>query len=487
MTEPLAVSVGDLVTLTCLSGDLVHDANWGPSAAQGIRAHQRYQRAAIKANPDVQSEVRLRGTFEVDSQTIEVNGRIDLIYPGATQCTLAELKSTFTPPEGINESVRARHWAQLTVYAALFLAQDAQTDADSVACQLVWCNLLDERDTVEERTLTREHASDFVTEALTRYSAWHKLVSERRAAMRRSGDALVFPWGDFRPGQRAFAAQVFRAARDGGQLLAEAPTGTGKTASTVFPAVKALSAGHVSRAVYLTAKTTGRESVDAALETMRAAGLSISHVNLRAKQQVCPCSQDGFALADDGRCPRTIGFFYRLPAARDELIQDGKLDGATLDRIAEAHALCPFELALQMLPWVDLVVSDFNYVFDPLVRLTDLAAPGGKNVLLIDEAHNLRERARDMYSAELDSALCQRAEQNAAGNPELLRAIQPLARALRKLAKGHDDGDTVRRQSSRALYDTVRMAILQCDLVHASRNGHRTLAVFGRTHRSDHH
>ncbi|MEM7376168.1 MAG: ATP-dependent DNA helicase [Pseudomonadota bacterium] len=442
MSEPITVSVGDLVALTCLSGDLVNDAAWGPSAVQGIRAHQRYQRNALDANPAVQSEVRLRHRFDVDGVTVSVTGRVDLVYPAPPQATLTEIKSTFTPPERINDSLRNRHWAQLTVYAALHFAQPEHTGEQAVTGQLVWCNLLDDRDTVEERDLTRADADAFVAGALQRLVTWYGLVNAHRDALQRSGDALTFPWGAFRPGQRAFAAHVYRAARDGGQLIAEAPTGTGKTAATVFPAVKALSAGHIRRAVYLTAKTTGRESVDAALGTLRGAGLTICHVGLRAKQQVCPCAQAEFELDPDGRCPRTVGFFDRLPAARDELMRRTALDGDTLDAVADAHTLCPFELALQMLPWVDLAVCDFNYVFDPLVRLSDLAAPTGRNVLLIDEAHNLRERARDMYSAELDTALCARAEADAAGNGDLLRGIRPLARALRTLARDHEPGDT---------------------------------------------
>jgi len=418
--------------MTCMSGDLVHEQAWGPSAVQGIRAHQRYQAKATKADDRVQSEVRLSHRFTRGDESVELNGRLDLVYPHADTPTLTEIKSTFTPPARIHEGARARHRAQLTVYASLYLAQP---EHQSLA---------------EEIALDRETADTFVAAALDCYLAWHALVSARRAATRATSAELDFPWGDFRPGQRAFAAHVYRTARDGGQLLAEAPTGTGKTASTLYPAIKAIGSGHVSRAVYLTAKTTGRNSVSASLETMREAGLEISHLTLRAKQQVCPCSQEDFTLDPDGRCPRTVGFFDRLPAAREALMRDGVLDGDTVDAVATEHALCPFELALQLLPWVDVVVSDFNYVFDPLVRLTDLATPTRKSALLIDEAHNLGERSRSMYSAELDTQLCQRAERDARGDTELLRAIQPVRRALKRLARDHDTGDTVLDAASRA-------------------------------------
>ena len=443
MSETVSLSVGQLVSMTCMSGDLVHDQAWGPSAVQGIRAHQRYQAKATKADDRVQSEVRLSHRFTRGDESVELNGRLDLVYPHADTPTLTEIKSTFTPPARIHEGARARHRAQLTVYASLYLAQPEHQSLAGVTGQLVWCNLLDQTDTVEEIALDRETADTFVAAAIDRYLAWHALVSARRAATRATSAELDFPWGDFRPGQRAFAAHVYRTARDGGQLLAEAPTGTGKTASTLYPAIKAIGSGHVSRAVYLTAKTTGRNSVSASLETMREAGLEISHLTLRAKQQVCPCSQEDFTLDPDGRCPRTVGFFDRLPAAREALMRDGVLDGDTVDAVATEHALCPFELALQLLPWVDVVVSDFNYVFDPLVRLTDLATPTRKSALLIDEAHNLGERSRSMYSAELDTQLCQRAERDARGDTELLRAIQPVRRALKRLARDHDTGDTV--------------------------------------------
>ncbi len=443
MTAPIALSVGQLVSLSCMTGDLVNDQAWGPSAVQGIRAHQRYQSAATEKSDSVESEVRLKHRFTVAEHTVELSGRLDLLYPAANPPTLTEIKSTFIEPERVHAGARARHIAQLTAYAALYLAQPEHAALNAVCGQLVWCNLLDKRDTVEEQRIERQHAEAFVHAALERYLHWHQLVEQRREATRETATALEFPWGSFRPGQRAFAAQVFLTARDGGQLLAEAPTGTGKTASTLFPAIKAIGAGHVARALYLTAKTTGRESVAAALDTLRGAGLEISHLNLRAKRQVCPCTAEDGVLDADGRCPRTVGFFDRLPAAREVLMRDGALDGDTVERIATEHDLCPFELALQMLPWVDVVVSDFNYVFDPLVRLSELANPTHKSVLLIDEAHNLRERARSMYSAELDTGLCRRAERDAANDATLLRAIKPLRRALQRLAKEHGEGDTV--------------------------------------------
>ncbi|MFC6979627.1 DEAD/DEAH box helicase [Microbulbifer taiwanensis] len=194
--------------------------------------------------------------------------------------------------------------------------------------------------------------------------------------MRDSARALSFPFPEYRPGQRQLAVAAYRCLRDGGELLVEAPTGIGKTVSTLFPAIKALAEEKVEQLVYLTAKNSGRQVVRETLSRLHDSGLKLSLLEIQARDKTCACSLGLCSRDADGICPRTQGFFDRLPEARRQLLGEPLLTPDVIAVVADRLQLCPFELSLQMLPWVDLVVCDFNYVFDPLVRLTALQDQG---------------------------------------------------------------------------------------------------------------
>jgi len=170
----------------------------------------------------------------------------------------------------------------------------------------------------------------------------------------------------------------------------------------LFPALKALGEKDIRQIVYLTAKASGVQTVSEGLNRMAESGLKVNSISLRSKQLTCFCSNGGCERDEEGRCPMTIGFFDRLPAAREELLALGVITPAAMDELALKYELCPFELALQMLPWMSLVVCDYNYVFDPLVRLPWFSEPRRRSLVLVDEAHNLVDRSRSMFSAKLD-------------------------------------------------------------------------------------
>uniref|UniRef100_UPI001866EA75 ATP-dependent DNA helicase n=1 Tax=Microbulbifer hainanensis TaxID=2735675 RepID=UPI001866EA75 len=244
---------------------------------------------------------------------------------------------------------------------------------------------------------------------------------------------LAFPFYDYRPGQRALAVAAYRCLRDGGELVVEAPTGIGKTVSTLFPAIKALGEEQVDQLVYLTAKNSGREVVRETAARLHCNGLKLSLLEIQARDKTCACRLGLCSPDADGICPRTRGFFDRLPAARQELLGESLLTPAVVAQVADRLQLCPFELSLQMLPWVDLVVCDFNYVFDPLVHMNALQDQRHRRALLVDEAHNLSDRARAMYSASLNRSDSRRAASACKGShPTLRRHIQSLVRALDK-------------------------------------------------------
>lgn len=427
----------------------MHSGIQGPTAKQGIKAHQQYQ----KANADeFASECSFKTTLEVDGQSITLGGRLDLLKAEAVPRIIHEIKSTLVPVSRIPDFVQEQHWAQLQVYGYCYLlnglGDDSQTtlqvtDGDSIELGLVWLNLLDDQAEVDTRTYGFSQLEAFVLPAVKRYLDWTTRVNRWTERTRESAQTLKFPFGEFRPGQRDMAAASYRTFRDAGYLLCEAPTGIGKTVSALFPAMKAIGDSYVSQVVYLTAKTSGRAIALDAVKKMKSQGLETTSLVLQSKVRICHCSNGTCVREPDGRCPLTIGFFDRLPAARDELLDIATIDGEVLDDVATRHQVCPFELSLQILPWVTVVICDYNYVFDPLVKLTHFSGTGKQTALLLDESHNLVDRSRGMYSARLTRRQNREVQQACkTTHPAVSRAMANLGRAMDRWVK-ELDGDEV--------------------------------------------
>jgi DNA excision repair protein ERCC-2 len=212
---------------------------------------------------------------------------------------------------------------------------------------------------------------------------------------------LEFPFSNYRVGQRALAVAVYRTIRDGEQLLAEAPTGIGKTISVLFPAIKALGEGKARKIFYLTARTVGRAVVQETVALLRENGLRLRSLTLTARDKICFKEAE---TCDALECPYATAYYDRIKPALRAALKEESLDRGTIEALARRHSVCPFELSLDAARWTDLIICDYNYAFDPgsyLRRFFD-DDPGGY-IFLIDEAHNLPDRARDMFSAEFCS------------------------------------------------------------------------------------
>ncbi|WP_334078292.1 ATP-dependent DNA helicase [Microbulbifer sp. M83] len=437
----LQLSVKELVAFACRSGDLASDGPGGPTAEEGIRAHQKLQKKRPQGS---EAEYRLQVALQVDDQAVVLGGRVDILHPPAdlhTPVQLDEIKTTYVTPEQLPDSARALHWAQLKIYGYCYLLQQQAAtvketgpgtgDGERVALQMLWHNLKDRKTYPERQEFSWPELEAFALAALGQYLQWHRDWQAHRGKVRATSKALAFPFPAFRPGQRELAVAAYRCLRDGGELVVEAPTGIGKTVSTLFPAIKAVGEQQVDQLVYLTAKNSGRRVVRETAARLHEKGLRLSVLEIQARDKTCACSLGLCSRDEDGICPRTRGFYDRLPEARRELLGQPLLTPETVAATADRLQLCPFELSLQMLPWADLVVCDFNYVFDPLVRMNILQDQSRRRALLVDEAHNLIDRARAMYSTRLTRGDSRHAAAACKGtHPALRRAIQSLVRAL---------------------------------------------------------
>ncbi|TQV70111.1 ATP-dependent DNA helicase [Exilibacterium tricleocarpae] len=490
--DTLALSVRQLVEFTCRRGDLLSSAAAGPSAQEGIKAHSRLQ----KQRPaESLAEYPVEVTIERRGYRLRLGGRLDLLHPQHTPPLLEEIKTTYSPPAELADSQRFLHWSQLKVYGYCYLRQHNEAPA-TLDLGMVWYDLLADRVHRQQQTADRAALEAFCLPLIDAYLDWHELIARRRAQMLDSAARLAFPFPDYRRGQRQLAVAVFRSLRDSDSLLAEAPTGIGKTVSSVFPAVKVMGEKHIDQVTYLTAKKQGRAVVADCLALLRRGGLQMTALVLQAKNDICECRNGGCERDGEGNCPLLLGFYDRLPTARRALLEQDVIDSAAVRRSAAEHRLCPFELSLQLLPWVQFVVADFNYVFDPLVGLTYFRDSGGWNKelphnksrqsgagehrigLLVDEAHNLVERSRDMYSVQFSRADVQRiALLCKSSHPRLERAVKGVARAISRWAKPLPAGTSVTAEKPQTLTRAVEKVKAVIDLL--SQQGVRFPDAFG--------
>ena len=416
----------ELVEFSLRQGDLGGERDFvgRNRALAGTRGHQRLQRSRPAG---YQKEVRLSHEIETAQFILRIQGRIDGLLVSAHEVLLEEIK---TIQGGWDKVADPLHWAQAKIYGFIY----AQANLlENITLQLTYLDLDTGEVTEFRNRCSLAELSAFFQAATATYLDWlrahHNWCRQRDESIR----AVAFPFPDYRPGQRELAVAAYRALARGGRLFLEAPTGIGKTMSVLFPAIKALGEGKLERIFYLTARTSGRAVAQKALADLRQAGLHLRTLTLIAKEKIC--LQEG-QPCDPATCPFARGYYDRLKTAMRAALDREEIARPVLEDIGREHQVCPFELSLDLSSWVDVVVCDYNYVFDPKVYLRrHFTDEPGDYAFLVDEAHNLVDRAREMFSADLDTREIQevrRALKQAV--PHCARALTKLSSAMRKLA-----------------------------------------------------
>jgi len=363
-------------------------------AQEGARFHRMLQK---REGPGYQPEVSLSLKTEREGMTYLVHGRADGVLTRQDGVFIDEIKTTGYPLDLITEDFDQAHWGQAMCYAHFYCVKNG---LQNIGVQLRYFQIETEEIKRFQRLYSAAELSGFYEALLDKYEIWAKLQRDWAEERDRSIRALPFPFSSYREGQRRMAAAVYHTVQKGGRLFCQAPTGIGKTMSTLFPSVKAMGEGLCERIFYLTAKTITRQSAGDALAHMRERGLRLKSVTLTAKDKICfmeerECNPEACPYAN-GYYDRLQDALYRLLQAQDVLTRD------VIEEWARKETLCPFELSLELTCWCDAVICDYNYLFDPVVSLKRLfPEEGGSLVFLIDEAHNLVERSREMYSAGL--------------------------------------------------------------------------------------
>jgi DNA excision repair protein ERCC-2 len=403
------VAVRTLCEFTAKRGDLDLRFTPAPSAAEGIAGH-----AAVAGRRDTgyETEITLSGVY----RGLTVRGRADGY--DAARNRLEEIKTYRGDLERMRENHRALHWAQALIYGHLLCESRALAELDIA---LVYFDIVSQKETLLTERHTAAALRAFFEEQCERFIAW----AEREAAHRIERNAFLgeigFPYGAFRSGQRELSVAVYRAARDGRALLAQAPTGIGKTLGTIFPLLKACAEDHIDRVFFLTAKTPGRALAFDALDVLERAcgkragsGTGGGNEANRTPKHTFPlrvlelvardkaCEHPGNSC-DGESCPLARSFYDRITAARDTALCATRLSRDVVRAAALAHGVCPYYLAQELARWCDVVIGDYNYYYDSGALLHALTQLNQWRVaVLVDEAHNLPDRARRMYTATLD-------------------------------------------------------------------------------------
>lgn len=402
MAENVTVSVRSLVEFILRSGDIDNTRGYkDPDAMQeGSRIHRKIQKGMPSGYA---AEVAMKMEFPLadgeDELLLTVEGRADGVWlrdEEANEILIDEIKSMYLDLSHIKEPIPV-HLAQAKCYAYMYAVQH---ELETIGVQMTYVNIETEAVKRFEETFTKDALKEWFQGLIKEYSKWLFWQRDWTKKRNESIKNLQFPFA-YRPGQKDFVTGVYRSILREKKLFVEAPTGVGKTISTVFPAVKAMGEGLSSKLFYLTAKTIARTVAEDTFTMLTEQGLRFRFVTITSKEKICILEKPE---CNPGSCPRAKGHLDRVnDAVFDMLTSEETITRALIEQYAEKHNVCPFEMCLDVSTWADAVVCDYNYVFDPTVALKRFFAEEKKHdfIFLIDEAHNLVERAREMYSAEL--------------------------------------------------------------------------------------
>lgn len=453
----MRISVRNLIEFVLRQGDIDNRYLSPERAAEGSRIHRMLQK---NAGGDYKAEVFFSFDVTDFSVPLTVEGRADGIFTENDETFIDEIKTVTVPFEQVTEDYNELHWAQAMCYG-FFLAEQEQLDKINI--RLTYFHVETEEIKRFVREFTREELHSFFYNILEKFGNWASLERDWISVRDPSAKALKFPFPYYRRGQRSLAVSVYRTITGKGKLFCQAPTGIGKTVSTLFPAVKAIGEGEAEKIFYLTAKTIARQVAEESCNVMAKCGLRLKSTTLTAKEKICfkeecNCNPD--------YCEFAKGHFNRVnDALYDLLLQNDRITRETVEEYARKHKVCPFELQLDATLWSDCIICDYNYLFDPRVYLRRFFdVQRGEYVFLVDEAHNLVDRARSMYSAQLQKSTFLALKKEFPKQSKVYKSLNKVNSAFLELRKECDEngGLSVQPDSPDSLYPSLERFTSAC-------------------------
>lgn len=435
MEKSIKMSVHQLVDFLLRKGDIDNRVYNKNTMNEGSRLHASYQR---RQDSDYIAEYYLIHTFKVDDFEVTLNGRADGIISRPFLTTIDEIKTSVMDNEEFYQEQGEWHLGQAKIYALIYALDH---DLERMGVRLTYINQLNNSSLVKDFKYTKEELENYVTDLIREYLEFYKLVFSQLEKRNETSELLDFPFKKFRKGQRELAKYTFAAIRNKQNLYVEAPTGIGKTMSTLFPAVKSFSNGEVDKIFYLTAKNSGVEAAFNATKLLVEKGLRVVAIQITAKEKICACPGRG---CNPDECPFAKNYYGKVRNAIIEAVtHELLLSKDVITEYAMRHQICPFEYELDLSLFSDIIICDFNYLFDPIVYMRRYFDEDNYRMVgLIDEAHNLVERGRDMYSASIDYYEFKRMKNSLKdyNHKELKTAIRRINKLFKAYQEEKEDG-----------------------------------------------
>lgn len=433
-------------------------------AREGTIAHKKLQESNEGIYKDYQKEVSLEFYYEFKNSTLKIQGRVDSIIKENNQVIIEEIKSTMKPIMFIEEATNELHWAQGIFYGYIYALQN---DLDKLIVRLSYINVSTEEVKSFDKEYSIEKLNEYVESILAEYGRWADLRFMLLDERNKSIDLLEFPFESYRQGQKEFAVTCYNVIKEKDVLFAQAPTGTGKTIATLFPALKSLTLKQAERIVYLTAKTTTSLIAEKAVKMLANKSLKCKSVTLTAKEKLClndkvECNPDACIYAKD-YFTKINDVVWRVLSTENEITRE------ILKKYGDKYKVCPFELSLEIASFVDILICDYNYAFDPSVKIGRIFEDNiSSNTILIDEGHNLVERVKSSYSEALFKSEfneCRRIIKKDSG--ELYKIVNRIIKYFNSLEieiKSNDSNYIVVEAEEKELKVHLNMFIRECDL-----------------------
>ena len=467
MEKYLTLSVHQLVDFLLRTGDIDNRVFNRSSMTEGSRLHSVYQ---SKQSSNYLAEFPLKMSFNVDEVNIVLEGRADgIIKRSETEYVIDEIKTTVEDLKIFHDDNLEWHLGQAKCYAYMFAKQ---TNLEYIGIKLTYIRQGKEKEQlVDSYVFNILELEQFVVKLLNEYLSFYNIIFNKISKRNESIEALKFPFSKFRQGQRDLAKYTYAMAKKRGRLFAEAPTGIGKTISTLFPFIKALKDDDNSKIFYLTAKTSGRESAHQAVKLLKENGLSLSDIMITAKDKICFCKGQA---CNPEECPYAKGYYNKIQTVlRYAILNYDDFDLQTITQLAYENQICPFEFELDLSLFMDIIICDYNYLFDPISYMKRYFDEDTSTFLvLVDEAHNLVDRSRDMYSASLSYKQFLEARKSVCHSKlhQLKLAMSKMNKMFKEYLVNPKDGNYILDEFYEYTYKTISSFITSMQDINKNEN-----------------
>ena len=451
MSIEIKLSVHQLVDFLLRKGDIDTRVFFTTAMIEGSRIHASYQ---AKQGNEYISEYPLREKIIIGEYEFTLEGRADGIIKSGDYYIVDEIKSTVAPLVEFRKEQIDWHLGQAKCYAYMF-AKEQHLERIGIRLTYIKQGVKDEK-LLDSYDFDFKELETYVKNLLVQYIDFYQIIVRKESRRNETIKNLSFPFEKYRKGQRELAKYAYAVAKNKGKLFVEAPTGIGKTVSTIYPFIKALENNKDGKIFYLTAKNSGKEAAYQTIQILKSQGLSLHEIIIIAKDKICFSKGKG---CNPDECPFAKGYYNKIQnVIRNSLLEYHNFNLETLTKIARENEICPFELELDLSLFCDVIICDYNYMFDPLVYMKRyFDADASQHLALIDEAHNLIDRSRDMYSAALFDKKFKEAKKSLKGleHKKVNSALRRVNKMFLELKKQYPPQETIVEYLDEKIFRTL--------------------------------